>query len=114
MAAFDSRKHLKAIPRRGDRQEKLRRAEPEDAVQAKEIQSWLGGRAQHVPIDALRGPRQRDLGLNDPEKIFHRFAPPRARGGETVETKQEWCQPSSRSKMSGIFPVAPPEPPPPP
>jgi len=30
-----------------------------------------------------------DLGLIDSEKIFHRFAPPRARRGETVETKQE-------------------------
>ena len=30
-----------------------------------------------------------DLGQIDPKKIFHRFAPPRARRGETVETKQE-------------------------
>ena len=30
-----------------------------------------------------------DLGLIDPEKTFHRFAPPRAWRGETVETKQE-------------------------
>ena len=31
----------------------------------------------------------RALGVIDPTKAFHRFAPPRARRGETVETNQE-------------------------
>ena len=32
---------------------------------------------------------QHDLGQINPKKIFRRFAPPRARRGETAETKQE-------------------------
>jgi hypothetical protein len=47
------------------------------------------GIAERDPGEYLVRFSHHDLGLIDPQKIFRRFAPPRARRGETAETKQE-------------------------